>query len=303
MSTRPFQKPPLNIDDQIALLKQRGLTIADEHLAKHFLTHVGYYRLSGFWQFFQFNTITHTFIADTPFEAIIHLYDFDRELRLLVYDAIERVEIAFRSVMVNVMCMAHGSVWYTNAHLAEDEYNFNDNQNKIVEELNRSKEEFIKHHDNKYGKHMPPAWKTLQILSLGTLSKLYSNIKSALPEKNIIARTIGMPNYTYLVSWMQSLSVIRNYCAHHSRLCHRKYAFPPKKMLTSTHAWIIKIPLNSHQAETLYNQLCAIKFLMDRVSPGNHFAVKLKDLMAKYSSVNCKNMGFPDNWQNEQLWH
>jgi len=147
--------------------------IRDEAAASHYLKHVGYYRLAGYWKIFQTNTTVHTFREGTHFEEVIEQYDFDRELRLLVYDGIERIEISFRTQMVDVICMSHGSFWFTDSKYAQDQRLFQDNLVKINEELDRSKEEFIKHHGLKYGKvEYPPAWKTMQVLSFGTLSKI-----------------------------------------------------------------------------------------------------------------------------------
>lgn len=298
-----FNKPFFTVPQQIALLQQRGLTINTPSIAEHYLNHVGYYRLAGYWQIFQTDPVRHIFIQNTPFEAIIDLYNFDRELRFLVYDAIERIEISFRSVLVNQMCTAHGSNWYDDFQFAQDEPRFNENLNKINEELDRSKEEFIRHHETTYGKtSYPPAWKTMQVLSFGTLSKVYSNINTSLPEKNTIARFLGMPNYVYLVSWMQSISILRNLCAHHSRICNRRYDFPPKKMDKSIYPWVKSLPASNYFAELLYNQLCALKFLLDRVSPGNDFGPKLKVLIGKYPGISLKGMGFPIGWDAESLW-
>ena len=290
------------MSQQIALLQSRGMVINDQAFASHFLTHVGYYRLAGYWQIFQTDPIKHIFRNITYFEDVIALYDFDRELRLLAYDAIERIEISFRTLMADHLCMSYGPHWYTDQAYAQDAQLFQANKSKIEEELDRSKEEFIKHHDQKYGKAFPPAWMTLQVLSFGTLSKVYNNLSTKLPEKNSVARAMGLPNYTYFASWMLSISIIRNFCAHHSRIINRKFDFPPQKLMTSPHPWITKLPVSSHFASLLYHQLCSLKFLMDRVSPGNHFSQKLKALIAKYPRVSLINMGFSTGWEQEQLW-
>lgn len=303
MSPIVFSKPAFSIQDQIALLLARGLVIKDITLAEHFLTHVGYYRLAGYWQIFQTNTRLHTFIANTTFDQIIELYNFDRELRLLVYDAIERIEISFRTITVQYMSIIHGPYWFVNAKLAHNQEHYEENKLKIEEEIARSKEQFIIHHDAVYGKsNFPPAWKTMQVLSLGTLSKVYSNISTALPEKNQIARSFGLPNYVYFVSWMQSISILRNLCAHHSRISNRVYDFIPQRLSTAAYPWISKLPANMHFSRMLYNQLCSLKYLLDRVCQGNAFSEKLQALIARNPGIAVKEMGFVDDWLNEKLW-
>lgn len=276
MGSIVFNKPAFSIQDQIKLLQARGLVVKDVAQAEHWLMHVGYYRLAGYWQIFQTDSRLHTFTTNTTFDQLIELYNFDRELRLLVYDAIERIEISFRTIMVQYMSVTYGPYWFVNAGLAHNREHYEENKLKIEEEIGRSKEQFIIHHDEVYGKsHFPPAWKTIQVLSLGTLSKVYSNISTALPEKNQIARSFGLPNYVYFVSWMQSVTILRNLCAHHSRICYRVFDFVPQRLSAMLHPWISRLPANMHFSRMLYNQLCSLKYLLDQVDYGNTFSDRL----------------------------
>ncbi len=298
----PFEKPATSISDQISLLQQRGLVINDFTLAEHYLTHVGYYRLAGYWQFLQSDRLNHIFIPGTTLNNVIDLYNFDRELRLILSDAIERIEVSLRTLIVNAMCSTHGSGWFSEPDCAERADRFHDNVSGIKSELDRSSEDFIVHHLRKYGKdEFPPAWKTIQVLSFGSLSKLYSNIRNDFPEKKSIAKQLGLPTYTWLESWMLVISVLRNHCAHHSRVCHRRFNFPPKELRRSNLPWIDNYP-GGILKEQLYMQLCVVKYILDRCSPGNHFADKLKVLIAKYSSVSPGRMGFLPDWASEDLW-
>lgn len=298
----PFNKPPTSISEQIALLQQRRLTIKDPVLTEHYLTHVGYYRLAGYWQVLQNDPVKHTFIPGTTFENVIELYNFDRELRILLSDAIERIEVSLRSLIVNTMCPVYGPGWYSNVDCAEREDRYVENIASVNAELDRTSEDFIAHHDRKYGKEIhPPAWKTMQVLSFGTLSKIYSNIRNDFPEKKAIARMLGLPTYTWLESWMVVISVLRNYCAHHSRVCYRKFNFPPKELIKSKQPWIKNFPTGILK-EQLYFQLCTIKYILDRCSPGNHFSEKLKQLIAKYPTISANRMGFMPGWEGEDLW-
>ena len=88
-----YTKEPTSIAEQIAQLKQRGLTIDDENLASHYLNNISYYRLAGYWWPMQDDKINHHFKPNSKFENVISLYNFDRELRLLLFDVIERIEI------------------------------------------------------------------------------------------------------------------------------------------------------------------------------------------------------------------
>jgi abortive infection bacteriophage resistance protein len=139
MAVVPLNKSARSVSDQLLLLQQRGLVINDMATATRFLTHVGYYRLVGYWNIFQTNTITHTFAQGTRFEDVIRHYDFDRGLRLLVYDGIERIEVSFRTQIVDMLCMSYGAYWYTESQYSQDPKFFQDNLTKAEEELDRSK--------------------------------------------------------------------------------------------------------------------------------------------------------------------
>ena len=115
---RSFSKPAIDVPAQLELLKLRGLTIHDEPRAELFLQSVSFFRLSPYMRPFQQpDDIDHHFHAGSQFRQLARLYDFDRRLRLLTMDAIERVEIASRSVISNHMGPAHGSHWYINPRM------------------------------------------------------------------------------------------------------------------------------------------------------------------------------------------
>jgi abortive infection bacteriophage resistance protein len=295
-----YTKPASSIEDLINLLQQRSLIISDESKAIHFLKYVGYYRLAGYWQILQHDRINHLFQPGATFEQVVELYDFDRALRLLIYDSIERIEIGFRSLMINEMSMTHGAWWYTDEALAVNKDFHEANLKEIHKEIERSKEKFLAHHDNKYGSDTyPPAWMTLQALSFGTLSKLYYNLPKSLHAKKNIAIALGLPAKDYTENWITSICVLRNLCAHHTRVLNRVFDFPPRWLYSTPFPWVNHRPFNER---LLYSQLISLKFLMNRISPGNHMTAKLLALIAKYPSISLVEMGFPANWEHAPLW-
>ena len=92
-----FNKKPKNLDEQIALLESRGMIVDDRESAKFYLQHINYYRLRAYWLTFELDLVSHQFFKNTKFQDVLELYIFDRELRLLVLDAIERIEVSVRS--------------------------------------------------------------------------------------------------------------------------------------------------------------------------------------------------------------
>jgi abortive infection bacteriophage resistance protein len=167
--------------------------------------------------------------------------------------------------------------------------------------MSNSSEEFIVKHFVNHPNEMPESWKALEVLTLGTLSKLYSNLKHQLPEKNKIASEFGLNNQKYLESWLLTITVLRNIIAHHSRLWNRviinKYDWPP----TSPKPILSYIP-NNLQRRKIFPILSAIIYMNNEISPGHNIKDELKTLFTQFPNTQLNKMGFPANWQNETLW-
>ncbi len=117
---RTFDKAAIPVDAQLDLLAKRGLSIQDRERAKKFLEVVSYFRLSAYMRPFQ--THGHAFVAGARFQQVTQLYVFDQRLRLLVMEAIERVEVAMRALLGNHMGPTHGAHWYLQRNLFKDRY-------------------------------------------------------------------------------------------------------------------------------------------------------------------------------------
>ena len=188
-----YNKPPIDIATQISCLKQRGLVFGDESKANHYLSNISFYRLRAYTYPFQDNKDSqHPFIQKISFEQIIELYVFDRRLRLLIFDALEKIEIALRTKIIYHFALAYGSHWHENPALYRDTPRFVNDISMLYKEVSRSTETFIKHYKNKYDdSENPPAWMSLEVATLGLLSKLFSNLKKN-PEKKIITKEFGL---------------------------------------------------------------------------------------------------------------
>lgn len=295
-----FNKPPLSISEQISILKERGLLFRDEAKAAHYLSNISYYRLRAYTYPFQDNdNPNHPFISKIYFEDIISLYVFDRRLRLLVFNAIEKVEIALRTKIIYEFSLAYGSHWHENANMYRNNYYYNRNINSLYEEVDRSTETFIEHYKSTYSDPAyPPAWMSLEVVSLGLLSKLFGNLINS-KEKKKVALEFGLPNPMILESWMHSFAGLRNICAHHSRLWNRRFTIVPKIPYNTTHTFIKHVEIYDNK---LYAQLCCLIYIIKIISPDSSFAKELKSLLGTCSLVNIKEMGFHVCWEEELLW-
>ena len=152
----------------------------------------------------------------------------------------------------------------------------------------------------KQDKRLPPSWKSLEVVSLGTLSKLYSNLKRSVAEKDVIATELGLPTQDVLENWLLSITSLRNVAAHHGRLFQRtlgtnfRTPFP-----TLPGRWI---DLSTVRPKSVYANLSRMAYILQFVSPGNRFSLRLWELFQKYPSVRFKEVGFPANWRGQGLW-
>lgn len=296
---RLYDKSPLSIVDQIALLKSRGLLFDDEASATKLLSEISYFRFAQYLRPMEADKTLHTFKPNSKFEDAVALYSFDTQLRCLMFEAIQGVEIALRTKVNHEFSMRHGAFWFYDTSLADDEHKFIENMNAIDRELQRSREDFIKEHKRKYDKPVfPPSWKTLELASFGTLSKLYYNCND-IKTKKLIARQFNLPQHEVLESWMRSLTVLRNCCAHHSRIWNRRLTNAPQMSPSMRGAWVNTTGIDGNK---LYAITCCIAYWLDSMGKGETFKSKLKDLLKAFPSVDVAAMGFPADWMSQPLW-
>lgn len=298
-----YNKPAITIQQQLTQLQQRGLIIADVPAAESLLKNISYYRLAGYWWPMQADKTLHTFKPNSTFENVIAIYNFDRELRLLLFDVIERIEIGFRTKLIYHLSHETSPWWFEDRSLFNLTKEFAQTLNTISGEIERSKDTFIVEHKNKYktDTRFPSAWKTIEVVSFGVLSKLYGNLKTSVNSKDVIAAELGTVNHTYLPSWLQAITQIRNICAHHGRLWNKNLPGRPKLLSNPPNPWIANVPpVTEHHM--LYIHLCCMKYLLNVISPGNHFRHRLAGLLARYPNIDVNALGLKPNWEQEPLW-
>ena len=294
-----YTKQPLTLTEQINVLKQRGLIFEDEEKAVCILNRISYFRLASYWRVMEENSSIHRFRIGSRFSSVLVFYNFDMELRSLVFNALQHIEIAARTKISHHFAMACGPFWFMDSSLAANEYRYNKNLESLRMELSRCRDEYIKEHFRKYdAPEFPPSWKALEVASFGTLSKLYSNMGDFNVMKRV-ARDFNMPQHEYLRSWLESLTIVRNYCAHHARLWNAHFAVRPKITPRMRQKWITNL---NFPTDRLYPQLCCIAYWLNSINPQNTFVADFKFLLSKYPDIQTSMMGFPLEWENEPLW-
>ncbi len=181
-----FNKPAKTLDEHIALLKARGLCIPDEDRARHYLSNISYYRFSAYTRpFYIPNETDHRFLPETTFDDILTLYIFDRELRLLLLDAIERIEVSLRAQMTNLLAERYGPHGYLDVTVFSDDFDHQRLLQTLSRECSgREVEVFINHYRKKYlnAPEHPPVWMSMELLTFSTVSILFAKSERSQTE-------------------------------------------------------------------------------------------------------------------------
>ena len=213
-----FHKPYTSPQDLVSLLQSRGLAISDTARAERYLEYIGYYRLSAYmYPLLQMPKEQHVYKTGASFDQVLMLYRFDKKLRLLIFNEIEKIEVAVRSAIVNSGSEFTGDpFWMTNSANFASHKAFLKTMELIDHEIQRSREDFIVHFKQTYTDAYPPAWILAEILPFGVMTNIYSNIKKPQLKKRISLK-FGLQVDPFN-SWLTIVTLTRNSCCHHARV-------------------------------------------------------------------------------------
>ena len=294
-----YTKQAMPLERQMDTLKQRGLIIDDEAAAQQALDTISYFRLADYWFHLEADHRTHAFLPDSHFDEVLSCYRFDKDLKALLFKAIQTIEVAVRSKVIKHIAPSCGPFWFMDAEKAVNQHRFEQNLETIRKEVHRSRERYIREHFRKYTEpDLPPVWKTLEVVSLGILSKLFNNFSES-ELKHKVARDFRLNHHRFLASWLESLTALRNHCAHHARVWNRAYPVKPATPAVMPGKWIADFTFPD---ESLYAHLCCIAYWLNSIDADNTFVGDLKLLLLRYPNIDTTAMGFPANWRQEPLW-
>lgn len=299
----PFNKPPLSFATQVQKLQQHGMLVPDIQKAEFYLSQLNYYRFAAYCLPFEQDHATHTLCQGTSFDDVLNLYIFDRELRLLVLDAIERFEVSIRTQMAYHLSHNHNTAHpHLNPMLFHNPLIYGAAVNKLASDVKYSKEDFIKHLTSCYEELLPPIWASVELMTMGQLSKWYSNIESRADRRSIA--NIYQVDEKILTSFCQHLTHVRNYSAHHARLWNRGFTLTmtvPRRGPQDLVAGLDSTQQQGRAQRKLYNTLVMLIHLMNVMNPGHHWKQRLIDLIQNHQ-IDTSKMGFPADWQQRQIW-
>ena len=239
----------------------------------------------------------HLYKSNATFDRVMMLYRFDKKLRLLIFNEIEKIEVAVRSAIVNIASeMTSNPFWMTDISYFTDHSKFTRTMALVDAEIRRSREDFIVHFRETYSDSYPPAWILAEILPFGVITNIYGNIKDKKIKKRI-AQSFSLQIDPF-ESWMTIITLTRNACCHHARVWNKQNtirATIPNKMMRP---WIT-LPTD---ALRVYFNICIIKYFLDIISPNNDFLAKLRWLFVDFPEIDLAAMGFPKGWEMEPIW-
>jgi abortive infection bacteriophage resistance protein len=311
-----YNKPYLTVQQQLALIQSRGMVITDLPKAEQMLQRIGYYRLSGYWYPFRDNaviggvrTVVDNFRPGADLRTIIDLYIFDKKLRLLFLDALERIEITLR-VQICLLLGQYGRFAHRDPMVLHGNFARRTNPRtsrvehqewlrRTDEKFRDSKEDFAKHFRTRYPGENPPIWIACEAWDFGAMSYLFGGLQNK--DQTAIAGEYGL-TFDVLESWIRTLNVARNVCAHHGRFWNRPSPTQPRWPNVPE---LAHIQANNKALTRTYGLAALTRYMLRCTSPTTEWSDRLKALCATFpvsSAVSLNAAGFPLGWQAEALW-
>jgi len=322
-----YAKPWLSIDDQIALLRSRGLAVPDDDAAAAVLREVGYYRLTGYLYPFRVSRVVtgddgrsatevgETYRAGTSFGDAAALLAFDRRLRLLVLEAVERVEVAVRTRLAHTLGRVSPFAHEEEASFARSFLQPRSTDGEVrpsgheawSERLRvrqaASEEAFVTHFREKYDGRMP-IWVVTELMEFGQVSRLYGGLRNDLATE--VAREFSVPTKKLMQSWLASLNYVRNVAAHHARLFNRKLVVAPRRPTVDQVPSLAHLSAEPAPKEFgVYNALAVLAHLLDSIPSNEDWQGRTRRLLRSFPEtdhIDVTSTGVLRHWLAEPLW-
>lgn len=295
-----YPKNFLSITQLIQKLKDTGMTIDSQDTAEMALTTIGYYRLKGY-SFHLIDPITKKYIVGTNLSDILRLYYFDTKLSNLLFSYLSQIEVALRTRLVNAFQSTQDVLVLNDPSEFKDKKIYWKNQGTIASEISRSNDVFIEHNFNNHDGAIP-IWAAVEIMSFGTLSKTIKNMKTGNNSafstlvrnykfKNISGHEVN-PSKDMFTSWIHAVSVMRNICAHNSRIYNRSISTRPQLISSD----VIR---PQPRFNGLYQIMLSMKYLRPTEESWTDFINEFKNLLNQYYDVcDISRLNFPSDWES-----
>lgn len=308
------------MEEQLARLKQRGMGVDNDDAALSYLRRIGYYRLSGYW--YPLRAIDEAasrregmpirlneFVPGSRFEDVVKLYVFDKKLRLLAMDAMERIEMAVRVdvayLLGNRDPCAHENPGCLDGNFSKKRRRRGPDAGRTDHELwlvkyqmlvHRSRRlPFVAHHIEAYGGKLP-IWVAIGVWDFGLLSRFFAGMR--FDDRQIIATRYGAPDGKAFASWLRSLNFMRNVAAHHARMWNINVL----EVAPLPEGW----PEMPNARPFFY--FCLMQKLLRTICPnstwGQRFRALLEEEFPKFpaEALTLRDIGSSQDWEHWDLW-
>ncbi|WP_171018549.1 Abi family protein [Rhodococcus sp. Q] len=283
-------KPFLTVEQQVQKLRDNGLALvgADLALAQQLLCDHNYYRLSGYFRYFQTNPAAgnNRFAASATFADIRAAYLFDQQLARKLHEGLAEFEVVFRSQLAYLMGQSTGPGGYLEDKAYEYRNGARDTLFKSIrEDLARSTERFANHHVTR-GESMP-IWAAVEAMSLGTTSKMYGLTTDVEGVLKPLATRFDL-KHSHAARTFRAMTVLRNVCAHHGRIWNRSHGVEleaPRKVQTDGDRSIYK--------NTPWSWIMTLAHLVDTVRNNHDYSDALWDFIDAQPDWLCDGLTYP----------
>lgn len=326
-----YTKPHRPWDEQVKLLKSRGMLVPDDAAAVAALQRIGYYRLSGYSYPFRemaparddagkSSTKPHrldTFREGTTFDDVVALHDFDDRLRRTLFAGLESLEVALRA-RIAYRLGTHSPTGHLDRtsldatacsrpprrrqDRARTAYDVWRAEYDTLQSKARN-EEYVKHFTHKYDGQVP-IWAACEFMTMGCLISLFGLMNSV--DRRRVAKEFGVKSPEVFEGWLRALNVTRNHCAHNARLWNRSTVYPPDKINTRMVQPDLH-HLREADSDKIYFLAALTAYLLRRADPATSWPAEFRGVMATFPTIDQVSLkhaaGFPDGWQDLPLWH
>lgn len=272
----------ITLDEQIQLLRSRGMVINNEEKAKEVLSDIGYYRLGFYWfpmeiDYPNKNNRNHLFKDTADFDDAVRLYYFDFKLRNILLKYLSRIEISFKTSLIYFVSNRYDSypTWFVNPIIVNRSFI----QNFDVEVYNskfRKNKVIARHHKKYINDKYAPAWKTIEFMTLGGVISLYTSLNNN-DLKRKIASIYNINRVEVFENYINLIRDIRNVCAHSNVL----YDFAPIMSIRKGPALMTDV-VNNQNLRGAYK---IIEYIIKQISINryNDLRNEIRSLLEKYS--------------------
>ena len=308
----PNTELPMDLESQVVLMK-KYITFRQRKKMREFLGYAGYFRASRYGKFLL--TQVNAFGSKADSKVFFELYDFDVQLRLLLFKYCKKAEVRFKSAIANAVSLKTGDAgfyldrqYYTPTKSEKDKKTRNRNitffNTKFFANLTNDEEKLrrdvVKHPElREYRKggtrqnNVLPVWAAFSYFEMGTMVMIYSYLRGDL-RKEVLNYMYSQNNYKKEVTkqmdtWLDAVRNLRNYCAHHSMVVG----------MTSS----VVIPDNRDSADVLpdntnlYSRLYALKKILPQ-KDADMLAKELEKLISKTKIDIYKMNILPADWKD-----